>query len=131
MQLAFSFEKLTDWEPLQKELFSISNGGESFYDELDKLLNMNECSSHVLEIFYFCLNRGFRGTNIGNEAKIQEYLKKIRDRLPISTIEIPQQEESEVLISRSFDRMPLRYYLAGLTTVFTCYALFFILSLII
>jgi len=71
------------WPSLQKELFQIDEGGELFYETLDDILRKPQTLPLIYEVFYFCLNHGFRGKYNDNPVKINEYLKKLREKIPI------------------------------------------------
>ena len=49
------------WPSLQKELFQIDNAGEVFYEILDDILLKPQTPLFIFEVYYFCLNYGFRG----------------------------------------------------------------------
>ena len=53
------------------------------YETLDDILRKPQTLPLIYEVFYFCLNHGFRGKYIDNQVKINEYLKKLREKIPI------------------------------------------------
>ena len=87
------------WPSLQKELFQIDEGGEIFYETLDDILRKPQTLPLIYEVFYFCLNHGFRGKYIDNQVKINEYLKKLREKIPIhkqENIEAVPEETGQI-----------------------------------
>ena len=83
------------WPPLQRELFQIDDAGEVFYETLDDILHKPQTLSLVYEVFYFCLNHGFRGRYNDNPVKITEYLRRLRAKIPVHNLENIQAEPEE------------------------------------
>lgn len=86
----------TFWPTLQKEFFKIDDAGEIFYETLDDILRKPQTIPLVYEVFYFCLNHGFKGKYIDNPVKINEYLKKLRVKIPVHEVENIQTVPNEI-----------------------------------
>ena len=84
------------WPSLQKELFQIDEGGELFYETLDDILRKPQTLPLIYEVFYFCLNHGFRGKYNDNLVKINEYLKKLREKIPVNKQENIQAAPDDI-----------------------------------
>lgn len=65
------------WEPLQVELFNISDAGTLFYRYAELFRGRNDIPSLVFEIYYFCLKAGFKGGYITNPAARKAYLDEL------------------------------------------------------
>ena len=76
-------EKQLSWPPLQKELFQIDEAGELFYETVDDLLRKPQTIPFIYEVYYFCLSQGFQGKYADNPVKISEYMKKLREKIPV------------------------------------------------
>ena len=70
------------WQPLQRELYKIDNGGERFYDGIDNLLSKSDTHSMIFEVFYFCLVHGFRGHYVNDPEKVKFYRSVLTQRIP-------------------------------------------------
>lgn len=70
------------WQPLQRELYKIDNGGERFYEGIDNLLSQSDTHPVIFEVFYFCLSHGFRGRYVSDAEKIKLYRSMLRQRIP-------------------------------------------------
>jgi type VI protein secretion system component VasF len=75
------------WLPLQKELFQIDDAGELFYETVDDILRKPQTVPFIYEVYYFCLNRGFQGRYADNPVKINEYMKRLREKIPVMDLE--------------------------------------------
>jgi len=69
------------WPSLQKELFAIDNGGEVFFEILDDTLRKPQTSLFIFEVYYYCLNYGFRGRYQDEPVKIRAYLQRLTGKL--------------------------------------------------
>ncbi|MCG8618939.1 MAG: DotU family type IV/VI secretion system protein [Desulfobacterales bacterium] len=69
------------WPILQKELFDIDDGGNLFYDTLDHILKKPEISIFIFEVFYFCLNHGFKGKHISDPLAVADYKKRLEQKI--------------------------------------------------
>jgi cell division protein FtsN/type VI protein secretion system component VasF len=83
VQTTYLGENQLDWPPLQRELFQIDDAGEIFYDTVDDILRKPQTIPFIYEVYYFCLNKGFLGRHIGDPVKINEYLKRLREKIPV------------------------------------------------
>ena len=70
------------WQPLQRELYKIDNGGERFYEGIDNLLSKSDTDSIIFEVFYFCLSHGFRGRYVNDPEKVKFYRSLLSQRIP-------------------------------------------------
>ncbi len=105
-------EKQLSWPPLQKELFQIDEAGELFYESVDDLLRKPQTIPFIYEVYYFCLSQGFQGKYSDNPVKISEYMKKLREKIPVvdlSTVQTAAEETGQVRLVGS----ALWYYLAS------------------
>lgn len=76
------------WPALQKELYSIDDGGVLFYDTLEDILRKPQTLPFVYEVFYFCLCSGFRGRYSEDQVKINEYVRKLTEKIPVREVRI-------------------------------------------
>ena len=83
------------WPSLQKELFQIDNAGEVFYEILDDILLKPQTPLFIFEVYYFCLNYGFRGRYQDNPVKIKTYMKNISVKLEQDELVLAALEEDE------------------------------------
>lgn len=74
--------KLSSWPSFQRELFETDDAGEIFYETIDDLLLKPQTLPLIFETYYFCLNDGFRGRLVSNPDKKQEYMERLKDRIP-------------------------------------------------
>jgi len=105
-------EKQLSWPPLQKELFQIDEAGELFYETVDDLLRKPQTIPFIYEVYYFCLSQGFQGKYADNQVKISEYMKKLREKIPVvdlSTVQAAAEATGQVRLVGS----ALWYYLAS------------------
>jgi len=116
----------TAWPLLQKELFQIENAGEVFYEILDDILLKPQTPLFVKEVYYFCLEYGFRGRYGGNPVKLQEYLKKLETGL--EQAELSMEEEAEEMVSVRDFSSPYWSYLITLAVVAGGYIILLLLS---
>ncbi len=119
---------LTSWPPLQKELFQIDDAGEVFYDTLDEILRKPQTLPFVYEVYYFCLNHGFKGKYIDNPEKINKYKNLLKNNIQVNPPELSEipVEESGMLkqIGNS-----LKYYTAACAAVIVFYLFFNMIAL--
>lgn len=110
------------WEPLQSELYDVSNGGELFYVRLEERLQQKETPSIVFEVFYFCLSNGFLGKLADDPKRIDEYKSRLDFRLqkkPIEKIAEEAPDEARVDVVE----FPFSYYGAAAAAVVGLYVL--------
>ena len=113
-------EKQLSWPPLQKELFQIDEAGELFYDTVDDILRKPQTIPFIYEVYYFCLNKGFQGKYVDNPVKISEYMKKLREKIPVvdmSSVQTAAMETGQVKLVGS----ALWYYLASAAVLILFY----------
>ncbi len=111
------------WPPLQGELFQIDNAGEVFYDTLDDLMLKPQTLPFVLAVFYLCLNNGFVGRYAGNPARRNEYLERLRAKIPLAEtgeFDGPPDEVGQLQEYRS----PVWYYGTAGAVLLTAYFIF-------
>lgn len=113
-------EKQLSWPPLQKELFQIDEAGELFYETVDDLLRKPQTIPFIFEVYYFCLSQGFQGKYADNPVKISEYMKKLREKIPVvdlSSVQTAAEETGQVKLVGS----ALWYYLASVAVLVLFY----------
>lgn len=112
------------WPALQKELYQIDDGGVLFYDTLDDILRKPQTLPFIYEVFYFCLSSGFRGRYNDDQVKINEYIRKLTEKIPVkdagggmgfSEWRPPPRIRSH--------RPPALYYGGAVAALFLCYGL--------
>lgn len=111
------------WPPLQTELFQIDDAGEVFYETLDDILHKPQTLPLVYEVFYFCLNHGFRGRYNDNPVKITEYLRRLRVKIPVhelGNIQAVPEETDQIKFVGSM----AWYYAAAAVAVTVSYFMF-------
>lgn len=113
--------KPSRWEPLQSELYDIDNGGELFYSILEERLRQAETHPIVFEVFYFCLNDGFVGMYQGAPKKIEEYLGRLRDRIPCKPIAVTETTRERGRIE--LVEFPWQYYAVAGAVIVAGYVL--------
>ena len=100
------------WPTLQKELFQLDDAGEIFYDTLDDILLKPQTLPFVLEVYYLCLNDGFKGRYERRPEKIREYMQQLRQRIPFEMPKpMPQEAQEPVIIEKK--RSPAVYYITA------------------
>ena len=114
------------WPPLQSELFRIDSGGEAFYDTLDDLLRKPDTLPFVYEIFYLCLNSGFKGRHVENLARVEEYKAKLRAKIPAP--EVPREPIEVRRPPSVFATSPVWIYGAAVGALVSVYLLLGILG---
>ena len=106
------------WEPLQYELFGLTEAGELFYGYSDSFRGRNDIPEIIFEIYFFCINDGFKGRYITDQVSLDHYRKELSayiQPLPIAR-NIPREE---ALTRHPFRPRTWMYYAA--------LALFFVL----
>jgi type IV/VI secretion system ImpK/VasF family protein len=103
----------TSWPLLQKELFQIDNAGEVFYEILDDILLKPQTPLFVFEVYYFCLDYGFRGRYESNPVKLTEYIKKLQTKLQQEKLAIAPVEEEEMGRIGNFGSPYLNYLITA------------------
>ncbi|QTA81207.1 Type VI secretion system protein, DotU-like [Desulfonema limicola] len=110
------------WPSLQKELYQIDDGGVIFYETLDDILRKPNTLPFIYEVFYFCLNHGFKGKYNDDPVKISEYKNKLKTKLPVISTEKNAAFSDELLQIKTFG--PPMWFYAGAAAIFgLCYFL--------
>ncbi len=113
------------WPPLQRELFGIDDAGEMFYETLNDILVKPQTFPFIYEVFYYCLNDGFRGKYADNPMKITEYMEilrsKINTALPAEKVEVAVDSGRPGPNIRGAWRSPLWYYAGAAVVVGVLY----------
>ena len=103
----------TGWPALQKELFQIDNAGEVFFEILDDILLKPQTALFIFEVYYFCLNYGFRGRYQDNPVKIKTYMKKLFEKLEPEELEGKTEAAEENVMVTRFGSRALGYAVSG------------------
>ena len=103
----------TGWPSLQKELFQIDNAGEVFYDILDDILLKPQTPQFIFEVYYFCLNYGFRGRHQDNPVKLRTYMKKLLGKLEQEQLETGMEDREENVVVSHKGSLFTSYLMAG------------------
>lgn len=104
-------EQQLSWPTLQSELFQIQDAGEVFYETVDDLLMKPNTLPFILEVFFFCLKRGFVGRYENNPTKRGEYLERLQMKIPVAAANVAPPEPATFV---GLDRTPSPYwYYAG------------------
>ncbi len=106
--------QVTRWEPLQSELYDVTDGGELFFTYLDQLLVKADTHPVVFESFYFCLNDGFKGMYAGSPMRLDDVRGRLRLRIPTPAV---QQESVGERPTIELSGSPWRYYAAAACAV--------------
>ncbi len=115
------------WPTLQKELFQIDDAGEIFYETLEEILQKPQTLPFIYEVYYFCLNHGFKGRYNDNPLKISEYIKKLRKKISTGMAENIQTDIEETGRFK-FIGPRIWYYLAAAAIVCIFYFFFYSIS---
>ena len=115
------------WPTLQKELFQIDDAGEIFYETLEEILQKPQTLPFIYEVYFFCLNHGFKGRYNDNPLKISEYSKKLRKKISSGTSENIQTDIEETGRFK-FIGSRIWYYLAAAAIVCIFYLFFYSVS---
>ncbi len=102
--------QVTRWEPLQSELYDVTDGGELFFTYLDQLLVKADTHSIVFETFFFCLSDGFKGMFAGSPMRLADVKNRLALRIPTPEV------QSEAIGERppiELAGSPWRYYAAA------------------
>jgi type IV/VI secretion system ImpK/VasF family protein len=111
------------WEPLQSELYDLSNGGEVFYSVLEERLRQEETHPLVFEVFYFCLSDGFTGAYQADPRKIDEMKVRLSERIRPKPIE-PDPDTRKEAPPVTLVRFPWQLHAAGGALVLAAYLLY-------
>ncbi|MBT6178658.1 MAG: hypothetical protein HOI23_15535 [Deltaproteobacteria bacterium] len=103
------------WQPLQRELYKIDNGGERFYEGIDNLLSKSDTPSVIFEVFYFCLSHGFRGRYVSDAEKIKLYGSMLRQRIPTRHLVSGDPDKKLPVARISLVSFPRRLYAGALS----------------
>jgi type IV/VI secretion system ImpK/VasF family protein len=115
------------FRPLQRELYELDNGGERFYSSIDTLLKREETSPLLFEVFYLCLNDGFRGQYANAPEKINEYKELLARRIPVKPTS-ERDVDPGPLASVELVAFPVKYYVAAAVAVLALFLLLHFLS---
>jgi type IV/VI secretion system ImpK/VasF family protein len=100
------------WEPLQSEMFEVEDGGEQFFVRLRMLLESEDVHPFAYEVYYFCLSDYFGGRWRGNESRLGEFKRLLRERIRPPHPAPPPERELEAVDIRAAG-FPWTYYLAA------------------
>jgi type IV/VI secretion system ImpK/VasF family protein len=117
------------FRPLQREHLEINNGGELFYDHLEKLLTHQESPPlHpiVFEVFYLCLKAGFLGRHASDEKLREDYKRQLLER--IDTRHALSESGKQPLPPVVPVPFPFTFYLLGGAVVLALFALLHLVS---
>lgn len=129
IQTSFLREMQTSWPLLQKELFKLDNAGEVFYEIIDDILLKPQTPVFIFEVYYFCLNYGFRGRYEGNPVKVKEYMKKLQSRLQQDMVDITSVEVDEGAMGNIGNfNSPYMNYLIAIGAILGVYLFFIMLG---
>ncbi len=115
-------ENQLSWPPLQKELFQIDDAGELFYETVDEILRKPQTIPFIYEVYYFCLNKGFQGKYVDNPVKINDYMKKLREKIPVAdpeSIDVVPEDTGRIKAVGS----AIWYYAVPVVVLTVCYFL--------
>lgn len=101
------------WPPLQRELFDTDEAGELFYTTLDDILMKSQTLPLIFEVYYFCLSDGFRGRFVDAPSKRQEFMERLRGKIPRASVEPeapPSSLGEDCLTPLPQPRSPIWYY---------------------
>ncbi len=100
------------WPLVQKRLFFVDAGGDHFYEFADEKLGHAGTPSLVFEVLHFCLSAGFQGNLELWPARVEEYKKKLAERIPKPD---PPPEPAPPPATEALQpyEFPLRYYLTA------------------
>jgi len=115
------------WPPLQRELYELDNGGEAFYSSIDILLNREETSPLIFEVFYLCLSAGFLGQYANTPEKIEAYKARLAARIPVT---LPRERDDSHASPPSVEwvRFPAWYYILAVVAIVGMFAALHLLS---
>jgi type VI secretion system protein ImpK len=99
------------WPLVQKRLFLVDAGGDHFYEFADEKLGRADTPSLVFEVLHFCLSAGFQGNLELWPARVEEYKKKLSQRIP-KPDPLPAPSPPPATEAPMPYEFPLRYYLA-------------------
>lgn len=113
------FKSNQSFEPFQKELFSLSRAGDLFYGYVDSFRGRNDIPALVYEVYFFCLQDGFKGKFATTPANCEMYRRELKAYIN------PKSVETENLvpntpISPYYKPSPWMYY----ASLFLAYILF-------
>jgi type VI protein secretion system component VasF len=89
---------------------------------VDDILRKPQTIPLIYEVYYFCLSKGFQGRYADNPVKINEYMKKLREKIPVADL------ESFDMVSEDTGRIKavgsaIRYYAVPVVVLVVCYFL--------
>ncbi|MCE5335216.1 MAG: DotU family type IV/VI secretion system protein [Desulfobacteraceae bacterium] len=108
------------WPTLQRELFQVDDAGEVFYETLDDILLKPQTLPFVLEVYYFCLNDGFKGRYDSNPAKIAEYMERLKQKIPYEQPKSVQRIDPDYTVVET-PRSPVLYYVSAAAALVLVY----------
>ena len=98
----------------------MDDAGELFFETLDDILQKPQTDPFIFEIYYLCLSNGFRGKYDDNPLRIDEYLKQLREKIPIQELEYFQSDD-EAADKIKPVRSPVWYYVLAVVVVLGAY----------
>ncbi len=110
------------WPPLQRELYQIDDGGILFYDTLEDILRKPQTLPFIYEVYYFCIDHGFRGRYNDDPVKINEYKKKLAEKIPVKEAADSNITAEQVIRIRTYGS-PWWYYAGAGVLVIAFYIL--------
>jgi type IV/VI secretion system ImpK/VasF family protein len=124
IQTQYLKDKHMELPSLQHELFQIDDAGELFFETLDDILRKPQTNPFIFEVFYLCLSNGFCGKYADNLVRINEYLKKLREKIPLHDLDDFQSDYEET--SKIKPTGPIAwYYAAAVVVIAGAYFLFY------
>lgn len=104
-------QSTSGWQPLQFELFGLTEAGDLFYAYADSFKGRNDIPQLVFEAYYFCINDGFKGRFIGDPDNLAHSRKELAAYIrPVSIKE--HLPERGILVSQPYRPATWMYYAA-------------------
>lgn len=100
------------WPLVQKRLFLVDAGGDHFYEFADEKLGRADTPSLVFEVLHFCLSAGFQGNLELWPARVEDYKKKLSQRIP-KPDPLPAPAPPPATEAPQPYEFPLRYYVTA------------------
>jgi type VI secretion system protein ImpK len=100
------------WPLVQKRLFLVDAGGDHFYEFTDEKLGRADTPSLVFEVLHFCLSAGFQGNLELWPARVEEYKKKLSQRIPRPDPPPEPAPPPPAEAAQPYE-FPLRYYVTA------------------
>ena len=97
-----------EWPSLQRKMINCRDGGERFFNYLDKLLQHSRDYKMAIEVYFFCLKRGFLGCYFNHPEQIQNYLNRCSEVIKRNATLLNLNYGSTTLAEYKFLRDALR-----------------------